>query len=104
MQLHDDSNDSNAHIINCQNRLQRALLELRNRQRELQNLPTDDDVDCCSNKWNRYNKSLFLPSTRETTRKCDIYSLHKVLALIEKDEKTEEILKNLSELQRLARE
>jgi len=100
MQICKDSNDR---IIKCQNKLHRTLLELRDRQRELRNLLIDED-DYHSHKWNRYNKSLFLPSTKEMTREYNIYPLHKVLALVEKDEKMEELMKNLFELQRLAHE
>lgn len=101
MQL--DQNSNCEHIINCQNRIKRILLELRNKQRKSRN-PLNDEIDYDSDKWNCYEKSYFLQSIQETTRQCDIYPLHKALELREMDGKKEEMLEHLSELQRLAYE
>lgn len=101
MQLDQYSNCE--HIINCQNKVKHILLELRDKQRKSRNL-VNDEIDHCSNKWNYYNKLYFLPPIRETTGQCDIYPLHKALELHEMDEKKEEMLEHLLELQRLAYE
>lgn len=97
MQL--DSNDED--IIICQNKIKHILLELRDKRRKSRN-PEDDEIDCLSDKWNRYSSSHFLPSVRETARKYDVYSMHNALELRETDEQTEEMLNHLSQLQRLA--
>ncbi|XP_029166028.1 probable ATP-dependent RNA helicase spindle-E [Nylanderia fulva] len=101
MQLNHNSNSE--HIINCQNRLQRILLELRDKQRKSRN-PLNDEIDNYSDKWNYYEKSFFLPPVKETTRQYDIYPLHKALELREMDDKREEMLQHLVELQRFAYE
>lgn len=97
MQL--DSNDED--IIICQNKIKHILLELKDKRRKSRN-PEDDEIDCLSDKWNRYNSSHFLPSVRETAMQCDVYSLHNALELRETDEQTEEMLNHLSQLHRLA--
>jgi len=100
MQLN-NSNDED--IILCQNKIKHGLLKLKDKQRKSRN-PEDDEVDPLSNKWNRYNRPHFLPSIRETARKCDVYPLHKALELRETNKETEEMLTHLSQLQRLAYE
>jgi len=100
MQLN-NSNDED--IILCQNKIKHSLLELKDKQRKSRN-PEDDEVDHLSDKWNRYNRPHFLPSVRETARKCDVYPLHKALELRETNKETEEMLTHLSQLQRLAYE
>lgn len=99
MQL-DNFNDED--IITCQNKIKHILLNLRDKQRKLRD-PENDEIDHLSNQWNRYNKSHFLPSVQET-KKYDVYPLHKALELRETDEQTEEMLKHLSQLHRLAYE
>ncbi|XP_072756559.1 probable ATP-dependent RNA helicase spindle-E isoform X2 [Anoplolepis gracilipes] len=89
--------------INCQNKLKHILLELRDKQRKLRN-SLNDEFDYYSDKWNYYDKLYFLPSIRETSGQCDIYPLHKALELREIDEKKEEMIEHLAELQRLAYE
>ncbi|KAL6437658.1 hypothetical protein ACFW04_004216 [Cataglyphis niger] len=101
MQLSQNSNCE--HIIICQNKIKHILLELRNKQRKSHN-PLNNEIDHCFDKWNYYDKLYFLPSVRETTKQCDIYPLHKALELCEMDEKKEEMLEHLLELQRFARE
>lgn len=101
MQL--DQNSNCEHIINCQNRIKHILLELRDKQRKSRNL-VNDEIDYCPNKWNYYNKLYFLLPIREVTRQCDIYPLHKALELREVDDKKEEMLDHLLELQRFAYE
>lgn len=101
MQLNQNSNSD--HIIICQNKIKHILLELRDKQRKSHN-PLNDEIDYGFDKWNYYDKLYFLPSIRETTRQCDIYPLHKALELCEMDEKKEEMLEHLLELQRFAHE
>lgn len=97
------SQNSNCEHIICQNKIKHILLELRNKQRKSHD-PLNNEIDYCFDKWNYYDKLYFLPSIRETTKQCDIYPLHKALELCEMDEKKEEMLEHLLELQRFARE
>lgn len=104
LQLQQDNDDLDYHddderIINCQNHIQRALLELRDRRRRLQDPMEIDNF----NKWNCYHSSMFLHPARGT-RKNEIYPLHKALELRERNDELEEIIKHLAELHRLASE
>jgi len=96
-------NFSDEDIMTCQNRIKHILLNLRDKQRKLRD-PENDEIDYLSKRWNRYNKSYFLPSVQESVKKYDIYPLHKALELRETNEQMEEMLKHLSQLQRLAHE
>lgn len=95
------SDDEN--IIIYQNKIQDILLNLRDKRRKSRD-PEDEEFDHLSDKWNRYNRSYFLSSVQKSTEKCDVYPLHEVLELCETDEQMEEMLKHLSQLQRLAYE
>lgn len=93
------NDDDNERMINCQNRIKYALLELRDRCRKSQNPVEDNEF----NKWNRYHTSMFLHPARGA-RKNEIYPLHKALELQERNDKLEETVTHLMELYRLVNE
>ncbi|XP_011704566.1 PREDICTED: probable ATP-dependent RNA helicase spindle-E isoform X2 [Wasmannia auropunctata] len=97
------SNSNDEDIILCQNKIQQILLQLTDKQRKTRQ-PENDEVDCLSDNWNRYNRSYFLPSVRESVRKAEIYPMHKALELRETNGYMEDMLNNLSQLQSLAYE
>ncbi|XP_011864372.1 PREDICTED: probable ATP-dependent RNA helicase spindle-E [Vollenhovia emeryi] len=90
-------------VIACQNKVRYILLNLMDKRRKLRNTE-DDEIDHLSDKWNRYKSSHLLPSIQESAREYVVYPLHKALDLREADEQTEEMLKHLVQLQRLAYE
>ncbi|XP_032664411.1 probable ATP-dependent RNA helicase spindle-E isoform X2 [Odontomachus brunneus] len=92
----DDSDDEE--IINCQNHMKRALLELGGRHRER----LQDSFEIAdSDKWNRYQESFFLHAVRNA-RKGEMYTLHKALKLQERNYQLEEMMTHLVELHKLS--
>ncbi|XP_014470956.1 PREDICTED: probable ATP-dependent RNA helicase spindle-E isoform X2 [Dinoponera quadriceps] len=91
----DDDDDGSEQMMNCQNHVKRALLELRDRRRR----PQDPLEVVDSDQWNRYDESFFLHAARE---EGEMYPLHKALKLREKDDQLEEMVKHLAELYRLS--
>ncbi|KAL0106286.1 hypothetical protein PUN28_016183 [Cardiocondyla obscurior] len=95
-----DSNDEN--IIMCQNKIQYILLNLRDKRRKHRDLE-DDEIDHRNNYWNLYKRCYFL-SIQESAKKYNFYPPHKALELRETNEQKEEMIKHLSQLERLAHE
>lgn len=93
--------DDEAHYemtINCQNQIKNAFKDVIYKTREkIEPVPTSN-----FNKWNRYDETLFLVPARETSRKSNVYGLHKALELNERNDKLEEMIKHLLELEALA--
>ncbi|XP_011696838.1 PREDICTED: putative ATP-dependent RNA helicase TDRD9 [Wasmannia auropunctata] len=84
--------------VNCQNKIKNAFKDVIYKTRnKLEPVPTSD-----FDKWNRYDETLFLVPARETSRKNNVYSLHKALELNEKNNELEQIIKHLLELEVLA--
>ncbi|XP_024881592.1 probable ATP-dependent RNA helicase spindle-E [Temnothorax curvispinosus] len=93
--------DDEAHhdmTINCQNQIKNAFKDVIYKTRKkIEPVPVSN-----FNKWNRYDETLFLVPARETSRKSNVYGLHKALELNEKNDRLEEIIKHLLELEALA--
>lgn len=93
--------DNEAHYemtINCQNQIKNAFKDVIYKTRKkIEPVPVSN-----FSKWNRYDNSLFLVPARETSKKSNVYSLHKALELNEKNDKLEEMIKHLLELEALA--
>lgn len=107
MQLPNNNNNNNSfdddeddeEIINCQNHVKRALLELRDRRRRLQ-----DSLEIAnSDQWNRYQDSFFLHAVRDA-KKGEMYPLHKALKLRERNYQLEKMMMHLVELYKLSNE
>lgn len=95
-----DDETQNELTIKCQNQIKNAFKEVIFKFRKTQEPISINNF----NKWNLYDGSLFLEPSRETLRKSNIYRLHKALDLNEKNDKLEEIIKHLLELEVLAYE
>lgn len=93
-----DEEAQNELTIKCQNQIKNAFKEIIYKPRKIQEPILISNFD----KWNLYDGSLFLEPARETSRKSNIYRLHKALELNEKNDKLEEIIKHLLELEILA--
>lgn len=93
--------DDEAHheiTVNCQNQIKNAFKDVIYKTRKrIESVPVSN-----FNKWNRYDKTLFLVPARETSMKSNVYSLHKALELNKKNDKLEEMIKHLLELEALA--
>ncbi|KAL6256192.1 hypothetical protein P5V15_012308 [Pogonomyrmex californicus] len=84
--------------INCQNQIKKAFKEVifeTRKKIEPILIPKFDE-------WNRYDETQFLVPARETSRKSNVYSLHKALELNQRNDQLEELLKHLLELEALA--
>lgn len=93
--------DDQAHIEmtgNCQNQIKNAFKDVIYKSRNSLDPVPISNFD----KWNRYDETLFLVPARETSRKSNVYSLHKALELNERNDKLEEMIKHLLELEALA--
>lgn len=97
---HIDEETQNELTIKCQNQIKNAFKEVIYKPRKTQ----DPILINNFNKWDLYDGTLFLEPARETLRKSNIYRLHKALELNEKNDKLEEIIKHLLELEFLAHE
>lgn len=97
---HTDEEIQNELTIKCQNQIKNAFKEVIYKPRKTQEPISLNNF----NKWNLYDGTLFLEPARETLRKSNIYRLHKALELNEKNDKLEEIIKHLLELEVLAYE
>lgn len=86
--------------INCQNQIKNAFKDVIYKTRKTIEVVPTTDFD----KWNRYDETLFLVPARETSRKSNVYGLHKALELNERNDKLEEMIKHLLELEALAHE
>ncbi|XP_050464010.1 probable ATP-dependent RNA helicase spindle-E isoform X2 [Cataglyphis hispanica] len=93
-----DEETQNELTIKCQNQIKNAFKEIIYKPRKIQEPILTNNFE----KWNLYDGSLFLEPARETSRKSNIYRLHKALELNEKNDKLEEIIKHLLELEILA--
>lgn len=92
-----DDGDGDDEIMNCQNQVKRALLELRDRRRPL--LDSFEIAD--SDQWNRYHESFFLHAVRYI-KKGEMYPLHKALKLRERNDQLEEMVRHLVGLYQLS--
>lgn len=95
-----DEEAQNELTIKCQNQIKNAFKEVIYTPRKTQEPISINNFD----KWNRYDGTLFLEPARETLRKSNIYRLHKALELNKEDDKLEEMIKHLLELEILAHE
>lgn len=86
--------------INCQNQIKNAFKDVIYKTRKMIEVVPTTDFD----KWNRYDETLFLVPARETSRKNNVYGLHKALELNERNDELEEMIKHLLELEALAHE
>lgn len=93
-----DKAAQNELTIKCQNQIKDAFQEILYKIRQKQEPVSTTNF----NKWNRYDDTLFLHPARETLRKSNIYRLHKALELNDKNEKLEDMIKHLLELEILA--
>lgn len=93
--------DDEAHhemTINCQNQIKNAFKDVIYKTRNrIEPIPISD-----FDKWNRYDETLFLVSARETSKKSNVYGLHKALELNKRNDKLEEMIKHLLELEATA--
>ncbi|XP_012057161.1 PREDICTED: probable ATP-dependent RNA helicase spindle-E [Atta cephalotes] len=93
--------DEDAHhdiTVNCQNQIKNAFKNVIYKTRN-----KIDPVSISNfGKWNRYDETLFLVPARETSKKSNVYSLHKALELNERNEELEEMIRHLLELETLA--
>lgn len=87
-------------IVNCQNQIKSAFAELIYKTRQMQT-PIFTTNFC---NWNLYDESLFLESARVTSRRNCVYSLHKALELNKGNPELEDLIRNLLEMDALARE
>ncbi|XP_072748336.1 probable ATP-dependent RNA helicase spindle-E isoform X2 [Anoplolepis gracilipes] len=94
-----DEEAQNELTIKCQNQIKDAFNQVIYKPRK-----TQEESISTNNfgKWNLYDGTLFLEPARETFRKSNIYRLHKALELNEKNDKLEEMIKHLLELEVLA--
>ncbi|EFN82362.1 probable ATP-dependent RNA helicase spindle-E [Harpegnathos saltator] len=90
---YDDGDGNDEQMMNCQNYIKRALLELRDRRRRSQDLLEIAD----SNQWNRYCESFFLHAVRDV-QKGEMYPLHKALKLRERNDELEDMVRRLAKL------
>ncbi|XP_020288547.1 probable ATP-dependent RNA helicase spindle-E [Pseudomyrmex gracilis] len=93
-----DENAQNKLTLECQERIKIAFKEIIYQQRD----PQEPLLISHFNKWNRYDRSLFLKTARDTLKKSQIYGLHKALELNEIKKPLEEIIKHLCQLEMLA--
>lgn len=93
-----DEETQNELTIKCQNQIKNAFKEIIYKPRKRQEPILTNNFD----KWNLYDETLFLEPVRETLRQSNIYRLHKALELNEKNDKLEEMIKHLLELEILA--
>lgn len=93
-----DENTRNRLTLQCQEHIKSAFKDIIYQQRD----PQEPLLIPYFNKWNRYDRSLFLKTARETSRKSQIYGLHKALELNERKKSLEETIKHLCQLEMLA--
>jgi len=93
--------DEDAHhdvTVNCQNQIKNAFKNVIYKTRN-----KIDPVSISNfGKWNRYDETLFLVPAQKTSKKSNVYSLHKALELNERNEELEEMIRHLLELETLA--
>ncbi|XP_012523502.1 probable ATP-dependent RNA helicase spindle-E [Monomorium pharaonis] len=90
--------DDGAHheiTVNCQNQIKNAFKDVIYKTRKrIESIPISN-----FHKWNRYDETLFLVPARETSKKSNIYGLHKALELNKRNDKLEEMIQHLLELE-----
>ncbi|KYN01299.1 PREDICTED: putative ATP-dependent RNA helicase TDRD9 [Cyphomyrmex costatus] len=93
--------DDNTHhdiIVNCQNQVKNAFKDVIYKTRnKIEPVPISN-----FGKWNRYDETLFLVPARETSKKSNVYGLHKALELNDRNDNLEEMIRHLLELEALA--
>lgn len=93
----DDDDGGDENITRCQSQVKNALLELRDRRRQLQDFLEISDFS----HWNIYDETFFLHAVRDTSKSA-MYPLHKALKLHERNDELEGTVRHLIELHQLA--